>query len=205
MATKIKTIDIPLPATIDDLRIRHLKALTDPSFNAEDMNLNALVKFIANMTLLTVNEVMRCDKDDLINMYNHCMTLFAGYQLKGMPPKEITINGIEYEFVDPKKAPIAYHIDCEGSDFKNDPVRLACIHYIPKGTNYGDLDQNKNVLYPIASRYEDFKEHFKMIDYVELNAFFLLRLVRLIEQSEQVKKMENNLMKIRKMFGRGTR
>ena len=202
MATK--TIDIKLPKTINDLRIKHLKALTDSSFKDQDLDLNGIIKFLANFSLVSVAQLRRCEKNDLINMFNYCMALFNDLKLVGAPPKELTINGVVYSFIDPRKAPVGWHIDVDESDFKNDPTRLACICYIPKGTTYGDLDANDNMLYPISSRYEDFKEHFKLIDYLELSTFFLLKLKRLMSSYTVKKEMEQKLKKI-KMFGNGTK
>jgi len=165
-------IEVRLPKTINDLRIRHLRAFSDESFKADSITLNAKVIFLANISLVSVGQLMTIHHERITEMFNHCMGLFADYKLNGNPKDFITINGIEYQRVDIKKVGIGYHIDCSKSDFDKDPVRLACINYITKGTIYGELDENENLKYPIASRYEDFKEHFKMTDFVELHAFF---------------------------------
>ncbi len=195
-----KTLNISLPKTADDLRIKHLKALTDESFRMDNITLNSMCIFIAHMTLVSLPEIRTIDKSDVIKMFNHCMGLFNGHELSTKPKKEIEVNGKLYELVDPRKAGIGYHIDLEGSDFEKDPVRLACINYIPKGTNYGDLDQNKNVIHPIAERYEDFKDHFKMLDYLELNGFFLLKFWQSINRFMVKVKVEK---KLKKISGRG--
>ena len=194
---EIKTKEIKLPKSINDLRIRHIAALTDESFKPDNITLNSMCIFVSNVTLININEVRRFDLDDLKKIFFHFMEMFNGYSVTGKPRKEIEVNGKLYELVDPNKAPIGYHIDCEGSDFEKDPVRLACINYIPKGTNYGDLDQNKNMIHPIAERYEDFKQHFQMTDYLELNGFFLLRYFRLINKFMEKQKVINQLKKIR--------
>jgi hypothetical protein len=61
------------------------------------------------------------------------------------------------------------------SDFEKDPVRLACMCYIPKGTVYGEMDDAENVLHPIQSRHEAFSEEFPLMLYLRLHAFFLLK------------------------------
>ncbi len=196
----IKTIDIPLPKSVHDLRIRHLKALTDTSFKDEDITINNIIIFLANISLVSVAQLRRCEKGDLIKHFNYCMALFNEFTLSGKPPKEITINDIEYDFIDPNKAPVGWHIDIEASDFQKDPTRLACICYIPKGTSYGDLDNNDNVLHPIASRYEDFKEHFSLINFLELNTFFFLKLERSIKKYTEKEKIKKKLLKIKTLF-----
>jgi len=200
---KIKELQIKLPKTINDLRIRHLNAFSDEHFKIEKLNLNSKVIFIANITLVSVAKLMTIDYKDIEKMFNHCMELFSDYKVNGNPKKELTINGVEYELVDIRKVGIGYHIDCEGSDFVKDPVRLACINYIPKGTIYGELDANDNLKHPIASRYEDFKEHFKMIDFVELQGFFLLKHVNSMNNYMEKIKLEKTLKRSLRMFGHG--
>jgi len=38
------------------------------------------------------------------------------------------------------------------------------------------MDEHDNLLYPVKDRYKDFEEHFNLEDFVNLNAFFLLKL-----------------------------
>ncbi|CAB4147932.1 hypothetical protein UFOVP514_55 [uncultured Caudovirales phage] len=198
-------IEVRLPKTINDLRIRHLRAFSDESFKADSITLNAKVIFLANISLVSVGQLMTIHHERITEMFNHCMGLFADYKLNGNPKDFLTINGIEYQRVDIKKVGIGYHIDCSKSDFDKDPVRLACINYIPKGTIYGELDENENLKYPISSRYEDFKEHFKMTDFVELHAFFLLKVWSLIDIYTEKEKIEKKLKRVLKIFGNGTK
>jgi len=197
--------EIKLPKTINDLRIRHLKAFSDEHFKVENITLNDKVIFLANITLVSVPKLLTIDYKDIEKMFSHCMNLFDGYKVNGNPKELITVNDIDYQLVDQKKVGIGYHIDVENSDFVNDPVRLACVNYIPKGTIYGCMDENENMLYPISSRYEDFKEHFKMTDFVELQGFFLLRDVRLMSNYMESLKLKKMIKKKLKMFGLGTK
>lgn len=191
-----KLINEQIPRRVTDLRIKHLPAFQELSNG--NIDLNSMVKFLAKLTFISANELMRVDKDDIIKMYKHCMKMFSGIVLSGNPEKEIIINGIFYDLVIPEKAGIGWHIDVSNSDFDKDPVRLACICYVPKGTNYGDLDQNDNMIHPIASRYKDFEKHFLMLDFIELNAFFLLKLKRLTSDYIQRKKFREQLEKTKK-------
>jgi hypothetical protein len=47
--------------------------------------------------------------------------------------------------------------------------------YVPKGTVYGEMNDAEDVLHPISSRWEDFNEHFDLLLYLRLHAFFLRR------------------------------
>lgn len=195
--------EIKLPKTINDLRIRHLSAFSDESFNFDNITLNDKVIFLAKITLVSISKLMIIDYRDIEKMFNHCMGLFEGYKVNANPKQFINVNNIEYQLVDQRKVGVGYHIDCENSDFIKDPVRLACINYIPKGTIYGELDVNENLKYPIASRYEDFKEHFKMIDFAELQGFFLLKHVRLMSNYMEKVRLESQIKKKLTMFGSG--
>jgi hypothetical protein len=198
-------LEIKLPKTINDLRIRHLKAFSDEHFKVENISLNDKVIFLANITLVSVPKLLSVDYRDIEKMFSHCMSLFDNYKVNGSPKEFITVNNIDYQLVDQRKVGIGYHIDVEKSDFVNDPVRLACINYIPKGTIYGCMDENENMLYPISSRYEDFKEHFKMTDFVELQGFFLLKDVRLMSNYMERLKLKKRIKKTFRIFGRGTK
>ena len=198
-------LEIKLPKTINDLRIRHLKAFSDEHFKVENISLNDKVIFLANITLVSVPKLLSVDYRDIEKMFSHCMSLFDNYKVNGSPKEFITVNNIDYQLVDQRKVGIGYHIDVEKSDFVNDPVRLACINYIPKGTIYGCMDENENMLYPISSRYEDFKEHFKMTDFVELQGFFLLKDVRLMSNYMENLKLKKKIKKTFQIFGRGTK
>ena len=198
-------LEIKLPKTINDLRIRHLKAFSDEHFKVENISLNDKVIFLANITLVSVPKLLSVDYRDIEKMFSHCMSLFDNYKVNGSPKEFITVNNIDYQLVDQRKVGIGYHIDVEKSDFVNDPVRLACINYIPKGTIYGCMDENENMLYPISSRYEDFKEHFKMTDFVELQGFFLLKDVRLMSNYMERLKLKKRIKQTFQIFGRGTK
>ena len=193
----MKTFDIKLPRSINDFRINHIKAFADDSFKTGNITLNTKVLFLANITLVSVSKLMTIDVNDINIMFDHCINLFAEYKMSGKPSKEIDVNGELFTFVDPNKAPIGFHIDCQHSDFVKDPVLLACSCYIPKGTTYGQIDINENIIYPRSSRYDLFKEHFKMTDFIELNGFFLKKLVVLIDNYTESQKIIKKLKRIR--------
>jgi hypothetical protein len=192
----MKTFDIKLPKTINDFRIGHLKAFSDESFKDGNITLNTKVLFLANITLVSVAKLMTVDVNDINTMFDYCINLFSEFKMSGKPPKEIEIEGQIFTFVDPKQAPIGFHIDCQHSDFVKDPVLLACTCYIPKGTNYGQLDIHENILYPRSSRYELFKNHFKMVDFIELNGFFLKKYVELIDSYTESQRIKKKLSRI---------
>ena len=168
-------IDLKAPATIDDLRFKHLAAYRSESFMEQGHapTVATKVKFIASFFGIVEPLVYTFDYNDISKVYRHCLELFNGWQLS-KPEKEIKVNGIEYELIDLKRPSAGFVADCSLSDFNADPVRLACICYIPKGTNYGDVDSHLNLKHPIEQRYEEFKEHFPLKVFLDLEGFFLL-------------------------------
>lgn len=112
--------------------------------------------------------------------FEHLMRIIASVDLNAPVMDEITLDGKTFVRIDPEKAPSGWHADYHKSDFQKDPVRLACMCYIPKGTFYGQLDQHDNLVYPIHSRYDLFAKEFPLEAYITMNAFFLSKFVQLM-------------------------
>ena len=102
-------------------------------------------------------------------------------------PESITLKGQRFCLVDPGKVGIGWHIDWNSSakqkTIEKDPVRLACLFYLPEGYNYSDVDANGNITHPIASRYELFKEEFPLDLFIRCTNFFLKRSLTLTKRS----------------------
>ena len=164
------------PKTIDDLRYKHLSAFLTESFKEKGgaPDVHTVVEFVSEFFGIMPAMVQRMEYSDLQKVYRHCVGLWSGFGLQ-RPPKEIEVNGKQYELINLKRPTAGWVIDSDASDFDADPVRLACICYIPKGTKYGDIDENENLLHPISERYEEFKQHFPLITHCHLSAFFLRR------------------------------
>ncbi len=166
--TKIK--NIAAPKTIHDLRVRHFKTLTDVKFKGE-VNITLIAEFVAGITGVDLVEIYRVDTKDLVKIFNHCVGLFKGFKPAKEPPKEIEIEGKKYSLVNPHKVAVGWHIDLDASDIEANPLRLAALMYIPKGVTYGLLDENKNIVYPLAEREQIFDKHFKLIDFLSASDF----------------------------------
>lgn len=174
MANKDVTIDLKAPKSLKDLRFKHLPAYIDVNFleKGNEPDDKTLISFCSKLLNHSEALIRTCKRSDLLDIYLHCINIFGGYKLLN-PPKQIEIKGVIYELVDTSRPSVGFCMDVDQSDFEKDPVRLAAMCYIPKGTKYGALDENENLIHPIASRYKDFEEHFPLIHYFELNAFFL--------------------------------
>jgi hypothetical protein len=176
----LKYINIKAPKTLNDLRIKHLKALTNEKYQ-KAMDLGTIIEFICLITGAKRNDLNKVNISELRKIHEHCIGLFKDFQLT-KPKDEIIINGVSYLLVDPSKVGIGWHIDISNSDLQNDPSRLASLMYIEKGTTYGELDENLNMKYSNQERAKLFEEHLPLPDYLNLVSFFFATINRINEQ-----------------------
>ena len=163
--------EIKLPKTIKDLRISHLQALTNEQFG-DTMSDEDIVKFVSIFAGISEQEVLTIVPKDVVRMYNHLAEMWDEFKPRNTPPVEIVINGKTYRRADPNKEGYGWHIDWKRNASLDDPIRLACMMYIPMGV-YGAMDENSNMINPISERYEDFKNDFPLTTYLESQGFFL--------------------------------
>lgn len=188
------SMELRLPKTIHDLRIKHVKAmrnddyleLIDKSTSDEDY-IKLCISFLSEFTGVDRVNLYSYPLHQVMKAYNHCAGLFAKIP-KLEPKKELTINGKVYQMVNPRTVALGWHVDwsrgMQENILENDPVRVACLMYIPKGSNYSEVDQTGNLKDRIADRYKDFEEHFPLIEFVNVTGFFLLKYQRLIEKRQ---------------------
>ncbi len=197
----LKYINIKAPKTLNDLRIKHLKALTDEKYQ-KSMDLGTIIEFICLITGAKRSDLNKVNISELRNIHEHCIGLFKDFQIVD-PNKTIIIEGIEYVLVDPSKVGIGWHIDISNSDLQNDPSRLASLMYIEKGTTYGELDENLNMKYSNQERAKIFEEHLPLPDYLNLVSFFLRQSIELMSNYTENKKIRKSLLKATiGLFGR---
>ena len=189
----LKYINISAPKTLNDLRIKHLKALTNEKYQ-KAMDLGTIIEFICLITGAKRNDLNKVNISELRKIHEHCIGLFKDFQLT-KPKDEITINGVSYLLVDPSKVGIGWHIDISNSDLQNDPSRLASLMYIEKGTTYGELDENLNMKYSNQERAKIFEEHLPLPDYLNLVSFFLRQSIELMSSYTENKKTRISLLK----------
>ena len=199
------TITIP---TLHGLRIKHVKALHEMhNFDSKEpyKHYCKVVSILSGRSLQYI--YTRCDARDIIQTYNCAIKIFdqlrneLAKDHKKPLPKEITIAGKDYELVNLDRPNVSFIIDSDMSDFEKDPVRMACMCYIPKGTVYGEMDDAENVIHPIQSRHEDFNEKFPLLLYLRLHAFFLLRYKKSVDVYMATRKLKASLNKAALMIG----
>lgn len=180
-----KEIEIKFPKSVYDLRMKHLELFTYEKLQDfvdgkitkihEVMKVKCKVLSIASgvdsekFQLMPINEVNK--------MFNHVCELISDYSPEPFK-KEVVFDNQTYSLVDPSKVSVGWHIDLS-SVKQNDYLNTLALMYIPKGVPYGKTDESLNVLHPIAERRKVFEENFRLVDYLNVNAFFLQKSMQL--------------------------
>jgi len=179
-------MEIKLPNKTKDLRIQHFTALQNPYFLTEEkLDIMDQLEFIHLFTSISRPKLKRINATDIAKMFNHIVRLYSGIKVN-KPPKEITLNGIEFELINPEKVGVGWHADFSKGDMKKDAAYFGCLFYFPKGAKYGDVDENDNLLNPIADRYEIIKEHMPLDVFMNASAFFLSKIKQSMQISVQI-------------------
>ena len=173
----MKQIKIKRPQTIDDLRIRHQKVLTDVQFQGE-VTVRQMCEFVAGITDTDIMKIHTIDLQDVIKIFHHCLSIFKDFNKDAKPKDVIEIEGVNYYKVNPHKVASGWHIDLDSLPEDPRPTLLMALLYIPEGV-YGQLDENENIKFPLAEREKIFEEHFKLTDFLSAISFFLHRSKRL--------------------------
>lgn len=188
--------DFKLPKTVNDLRIRHLKPLTN-SIYEDEMTIELLCDFMAEFTGKSVNVIRQIDTKDLIRMFQHVKEIYSDIRINP-PRKTITMGGQEWVLVDPHKVGCGWHMDFSMGNIKENPEWLACLFYYPKGVKYGATDENDNLLYPIAERIDMFKDEMSLQDFLNASGFFLRKISKSMILSTAQKLQANKASKLRR-------
>jgi hypothetical protein len=200
-----KQISIP---NLNGLRVKHLPAIHHlQNFDSEN-KLEFMCGFVAKLSNRPLGFIMnKCDAMDIAKVYVKGVDVLSEFNNKFVkdyrkePTKEIEIKGKVYELIDLKRPNVSFVIDADMSDFEKDPVRLACMCYVPKGTVYGQMDEAENVTNPIKDRYQDFADEFPLDEYLRLHAFFLTRYVKSVSLYIAAIKIQSQLKKAQSMIG----
>lgn len=62
----LKYISIKAPKSMNDLRIEHLTALTNPKFTTGNLDLKDIIDFLSVLTSGTVNELKKVDRKSVV-------------------------------------------------------------------------------------------------------------------------------------------
>lgn len=184
-------IEVKMPGSAKDLRIKHFASMAFAPVNDNPTDSEKIL-FLSTFTGLRYNQCLDFRINDVNKMTALALRAIAQMDLKSKLPKEITIGKQKFYLVDPNKVGIGWHIDMNNSAKKNwikkDPVRLACLFYLPEGFNYSDIDENNNITHPIDSRYQLFADEFPLDLFIRASGFFLSRSLNSMMKSMVVAK-----------------
>lgn len=185
-----------MPNGAKELRIKHFKSMTHVPAEGFSNSQDSL-PFLAEFLNLNYNQVLDFRQRDVDKMVRLAVKALARMDLTSKLPKEITLGGTKFVLVDPDSIGIGWHIDFKSCSISKDPVRLACLFYVQEGYNYSDVDQNGNITYNIASRYELFEREFPLDLFIRSSNFFLKRSLTSIKRSTVIeiaqKKAKNKI------------
>ncbi len=204
ITTMVKELIYPEIRKASDFRIEHMKAFANERLEKlTKWKAMDYIEFIHDLSGNPIKDLMNVeDFNEIVELCNHYARVFSKIKVPKEPKQELTINGKEYELVNIAKPNTAWVVDQDVMDLENDPVKMACLCYVPKGTKYGETDDNGELLYPISDRYDDFKEHFELQDFIALQVFFLSRYIRSTKNYIQKVKAEVRIRRMLKMFQR---
>lgn len=192
-------MEYKLPKKSIDLRIRHFNHMVNVDLERLITPIDR-ADFVADFLNISRKKAYTFDAKSIIEMSNHIIDLYADIHV-GNPPKEITLNGKEYELINPEKVGVAWHADFSKMDINRDPVQLACMFYFPKGCIYGDVDENDNLLNPIKARYNDIGDYMPLQVFLESSAFFLQKTEQSMRLSMAKRKTMERTVKILSLIG----
>lgn len=189
-------MNIALPKTTADLRIKHWKPLSNPLLEGQ-ITLELACEFLADFTGEHINDIREIDVKDIWKMVNHCVSLYEGIHI-GSPRKQITLEGEQFNIIEPHKVGSGWHIDwSKNCDIEKDPVKTACLFYYPaKAKKYGETDENKNLLYPIRDRYTTVERDMSLQDFMSASAFFLQKYEKSMRLSMESQKTARKVVEI---------
>lgn len=167
-------LEVKMPAGAKDLRIKHFKSLAVVPTEGR-MDEQTQILFLADFLGLRYNQILDFRKRDVRKMIELALSAISKMDLTSKLPETITLGGKQFYRADPDKVGIGWQIDFKATQIKKDPVRLACLFYLPVGYNYSDMDVNGNITHPIDSRYELFEQEFPLDLFIRAANFFLIR------------------------------
>lgn len=175
---KFKKISLELPKDIEDYSIGVIAKVVGffSRIDIKKVRIQDIIELVSIVSEMDPKIIGRIDAPTIKKAYQHIITCFSNYELKE-PPKEITIRGTTYVFdmniADSSGWTGGRYIDADNRklSLEEEPEYIVAICYVEKGKQYGDI--------PLANRADVMRKHFKGSDFLNLQAFFLLKWERL--------------------------
>lgn len=144
-------------------------------------------QIVADWTDNDVELIKQITAEDIDNLYKTIIKLLNEFK-PGLPTEEVVVNGKKFRFVGRfHKLSASWHELVRQSDLEDNPIRVASLSYLEKGSTYAETDKNGNIKYPTSDRDTLFTTHFPLDEYLRLKDFFLLKYSVSFVSSKQCK------------------
>jgi hypothetical protein len=164
-----KKIDISVPKSFDDFKLKHVAHLLQLADKEESWNpsIKQMAVHVSAYSNTDIDLIMQCDAKDVIKVFNHCVECLNSYKKKD-PPKTIEIKGQVFELIDLEKQTASWLVDYETSkeEFTATPEKFVAMCYVPQG---------KDHTFEYKERSELFFHEFPADTFFDMNAFFLFK------------------------------
>lgn len=187
---------ISIPATVKDMRIRHIHFLFElNTFKDREPTDEEISRMNASFIGVQASVMRRYTKMDNRKLFLSIKKTFDNYKPSPLEMeleyKDENGNKLTYEFIsDFTRVPLDWHIDKDNIDFKMNPIDMASLCYIEKGSTYGESDENDNLIHPRSKRNKIFTDQMPLSVYLDIQSFFLLSwhaLNKLSRERNQIK------------------
>lgn len=186
------------------ITIKHYPALKFLSKNEKKLDYKVIQRFlILFYGVDSKREIEGGDADSVMELFNKTTTILEDHlkDVHTKPSSSLSFGGVDFELVNMLKPTIGWMIDATMVNESSPAFMVCALGYIPKGSYYGETDQNENMKYPASDYREIFEEEFLLSDYIRLNAFFLTQFEKLVYRFKgklwAIKQMERMKMLIR--------
>jgi hypothetical protein len=182
-----------IPTTMNALMAWHIPIFTQEKYKVDKFSPSLIFEFVAEMAGLKLRDIEDCDARDIAHGFTLIqkamaeLNTTAAVMSNNNPPKQIKIDGHEFQLVDLSRPSVGFVVDYAAMSGKIDALRLAAMCYIPKGSVYGETKEHEIIKHPIDERIELFRKHYTALDYMVLNTFFL-RSFKSLATSQSLKK-----------------
>ena len=156
--------------------LKLLEGFTEQKYSELKNNLEFKAQVVSIMLDITMNQARAIDIDDLLQISDHYINLFASYRYRE-PLELVEVNGQKFRF---SKSTGAWGtgqiIDAKlitPEQIFEHPERLLAVLYIEDGMRYFQEDERQQVLNPTERREALFKEHFSGEEFWHFVNFFL--------------------------------
>lgn len=187
----------------DKITLKYYGAFTYLGLNADKMNLEKMVIFLT----LFYGEKYRADIRRM--SYNNVLKIFEITVLRleselkdknAKPPKKLTLGGKNYKLINIDKPTIGWLIDASGVNENTPAYILAGLCYCPENSYYGEVDVHDNLTYPLSELREVFENEMLLVNYLQVNRFFLRKSMNLVKSSIVQVRVMIALKKVKKML-----